>query len=196
MPRRVRCVVLVRLLIRILVGGLVVVLVSGTAPAAGGVRYAPPVDAPVLDPFRMADGPYGPGNRGLEYDVRAGDVVRAIGDGVVAFAGPVAGRLVVSVEHPDGLRSSLTGLTPVGVALGAPIARGQQVGTAAVGLHLGVRRDGAYLDPASLCQRAPGRASLVPEQPWAGQPDERLVRRLTTLRCPPACKATLQDQAR
>ena len=48
-----------------------VVLVLGlVAPAAHGAPapplYTPPVDAPVVDPFRPPAGPYGSGNRGLD----------------------------------------------------------------------------------------------------------------------------------
>ena len=125
--------------------------------------YSPPVDGEVTDPFRPPATPYGPGNRGLEYATPPGSPVRSIGDGVVAFAGPVAGRGVVVVEHPDGLRSSLTGLSAISVHVGDPVRRGQLVGRSAAILHLGVRRGDAYIDPASLFAEGPPRhAVLVP----------------------------------
>jgi murein DD-endopeptidase MepM/ murein hydrolase activator NlpD len=179
---------------------LVLLLCAAQAvPAAGSVLYRPPVDdAPVLDPFRPPEGPYGAGNRGLEYATQPGSPVHVIGDGVVAFAGPVAGRLVVSVEHPDGLRSSLTGLASVSVATGAVLRLGDLVGLAGGRLHLGVRRDGTYLDPASLMGRGVGGAvHLVPTRPstsmapgGAAHPEARApTRTITPVRCPPACKA-------
>jgi murein DD-endopeptidase MepM/ murein hydrolase activator NlpD len=126
-------------------------------------NYRPPVDAPVLDPFREPAGPYGPGNRGLEYGTTPGGPARAIGDGVVAFAGQVAGRLVLSVVHPDGLRSSLTGLAEVTVGVGTVVAAGDPVGRTGPRLHLGVRRNGRYIDPATLFGGGPPRhAVLVP----------------------------------
>ncbi|MFN7150799.1 MAG: murein hydrolase activator EnvC family protein [Microthrixaceae bacterium] len=124
-------------------------------------RYSPPVDAPVADPFRLPLGHYGPGNRGLEYHTAPGTPVRAIGDGRVAFAGSVAGRLVVSIDHPDGLRSSSVGLAVVSVRVGQQVSAGEVVGSAGPTLHLGVRRDGRYLDPATLFARR-GPARLVP----------------------------------
>lgn len=132
-------------------------------PRAPGVprRYEPPVQAPVSDPFRPPLHRFGPGNRGLEYATRPGQPVRAIGDGRVAFAGQVGGRLVISIDHPDGLRSSLVGLATLGVARGEWVRRGQVVALATASLHLGVRRDGVYLDPASLFDPA-GPAILVP----------------------------------
>lgn len=132
----------------------------GTSSPAGA-RYSPPVVAPVVDPFRAPTTPYGPGNRGLEYRPRPGTAARAIGDGRVAFAGQVAGRLVVSIDHPDGLRSSLVGLAVLRVTVGDRVARGHVVGHTGGLLHLGVRRSGTYLDPATLFAD-PGPAILVP----------------------------------
>lgn len=132
---------------------------TGTVPG-GTVRYRPPVDAPVSDPFRAPPGPYGPGNRGLEYATIPNSSARAVGPGVVAFAGPVAGRLVVSVEHPDGLRSALTGLAAVRVTVGEVVRTGDPLGLTGSVLHVGVRRGRTYLDPARLFH--PTRAVLVP----------------------------------
>lgn len=129
--------------------------------------YRPPVDAPVTDAFRAPATPYGPGNRGLEYATVPGTPVRTIGAGVVVFAGPVARRGVVTVEHPDGLRSSLTGLATIAVAPGRMVVAGEVVGTTGPLLHLGVRRAGRYIDPASLFAdpTAPRHAVLVPVPP-------------------------------
>ncbi len=124
-------------------------------------RYSPPVDAAVVDPFRLPLGHYGPGNRGLEYRTVPGTPVRSIGAGRVVFAGLVAGRRVVSIDHPDGLRSSLVGLAVISVRAGHRVAIGDVVGSAGPTLHLGVRRDGRYLDPATLFTRR-GPARLVP----------------------------------
>jgi murein DD-endopeptidase MepM/ murein hydrolase activator NlpD len=157
----------------IVLGALVLLLVVAPSRSAGAVphqsesgrpEYRPPVERPVADPFRLPSGPYGPGNRGLEYATAGGEVARAIGPGVVAFAGPVAGRLVVSVEHPDGLRSTLTGLRSVAVRPRERVVTGSPLGRAGPALHLGVRRGRTYLDPATLFGRSvrPRRAVLVP----------------------------------
>jgi murein DD-endopeptidase MepM/ murein hydrolase activator NlpD len=124
--------------------------------------YSPPVRAPVRDPFRMDSGPYGPGNRGLEYDSVAGEVVRAIGSGRVLFAGPVAGRWAVTVLHPDGRRSSLTGVHQVRVRVGDLVVRSQVLALAGERLHLGVREGERYIDPATLFAVERRRAVLVP----------------------------------
>ncbi|MBM3661973.1 MAG: M23 family metallopeptidase [Actinobacteria bacterium] len=140
---------------------------AGTPPGATGgrraPRYRPPVTGQVIDPFRAPVHDYAAGNRGLEYSVRPGTAVRPIGAGVVAFAGQVAGRLVLSVVHPDGLRSSLTGLGTISVGVGRAVSAGTVVGTTGSRLHLGVRRNGRYIDPASLfSDPRPTRSVLIP----------------------------------
>ena len=53
------------------------------------------------------------------------------------------------------------GLAVVSVDVGDRVARGQVVGRSGVLLHLGVRRNGSYLDPATLFGST-GPARLVP----------------------------------
>ena len=134
------------------------------APPARGT-YTPPVAAAVRDPFRMDHGLYGPGNRGLEYASGPGQPVRTIGSGVVVFAGAVAGRLAVTVVHPDGRRSSLTGLVSLAVRVGDMVRRGSLIGAAGEGLHLGVREGDRYVDPAGLFSAVRRRAVLIPLGP-------------------------------
>ncbi len=142
---------------------------SGRVVGGGDVEsppvgtYRPPVSAAVVDPFRLPLGPYGPGNRGLEYRTDPGQQVTAMGAGRVAFVGAVAGRLVISIDHPDGRRSALTGLAVTLVELGDEVQPGQLVGLAGRVLHLGVREGGRYIDPASLFDRT-GPARLVPNR--------------------------------
>ncbi len=120
------------------------------ADAAEATDYVPPVDAPVIDEFRPPAHRYGPGNRGLEYGTRPGQTVRAAANGTVSFAGDVAGRLVVSIRHPDGLRTTYSGLASVAVARGQAVDADTPIGTASNRLHFGVRAGDAYLDPAAL----------------------------------------------
>lgn len=144
-------------------------------PVAPG-EYRPPVDAPVVDPFRLDHGPFGPGNRGLEYGTRGGERVTAVGPGRVAFAGRVAGRLAVTVLHPDGRRSSLTRMAGLAVREGDLVARGSFLGTAGRLLHLGVREGDRYVDPAMLFSPVRRRAVLVPVARVVGpEPVSRLA---------------------
>ncbi len=137
--------------------------------------YVPPVEAPVLDPFRPPEHPYGPGNRGLQYATEAGTEVRAVGDGRVTFAGLVAGTRHVTVLHTEGLRTSYSFLDRVDVVVGQRVRQGDVVGTTAGRLHLGARIGDAYLDPASLFDAGPPRVHLVPfeDPPGAGPSGER-----------------------
>jgi murein DD-endopeptidase MepM/ murein hydrolase activator NlpD len=87
--------------------------------------------------------------------------VLAAGDGVVVFAGRVAGRPVVSVDHAGGLRTTYEPVDAV-VGAGQPVARGSPIGTLAAGhagcpvaacLHWGLRRGETYFDPLALLRR-------------------------------------------
>jgi murein DD-endopeptidase MepM/ murein hydrolase activator NlpD len=136
--------------------------VARTGP--GNRVYAPPVEAPVADPFRPPPEPWRSGNRGIEYATAPGTQVHAIGPGAVVFAGAVAGSLHVTVLHPDGLRSSYSFLAAIRVRVGQRVRGGALVGVAGERFHVGVRRGRTYLDPASLWGRPVrgGRVLLVP----------------------------------
>src|SRR6476660_5488209 len=134
---------------------IVVVVVAGARSQAAAQSpsepgYRPPVGAPVHDPFRAPDTPYGPGHRGIEYDTTPGTPVAAVTEGTVIFAGEVAGVLWVSIRHPDGVRTAYGPLAGVAVAVGAPVSTGDVVGTTAGRLLLTARLDGNYFDPALL----------------------------------------------
>ncbi len=149
-------------LLAVLVAALLATAVPATAAADPAPAYRPPVDAPVHDPFRAPDGPYGPGNRGIEYDSAPGDQVRAAAEGSVTFAGWVAGSLHVTVLHPDGVRTTASYLAETGVVVGQEVRQGDVLGTAAGRLHFGARRGDAYFDPATLFGDGPPRVRLVP----------------------------------
>jgi murein DD-endopeptidase MepM/ murein hydrolase activator NlpD len=136
--------------------------------AEGAVTYEPPVAAPVLDPFRAPANPYGPGNRGIEYDTWPGQPVLAAAHGSVAFAGSVAGALHVTVRHAAGVRTSYSFLASIAVAVGQRVDQGTMVGRAGETFHFGARIGSAYIDPAALFGSGPTEAVLVPhERPWS-----------------------------
>ena len=135
---------------------------AGAAPP--GVTYRPPVDAPVVDPFRPADPNWKSGNRGLEYATAPATEVRAAAAGEVVFAGPVADGLHVVILHDDGLRTSYSFLQLVAVKRGQRVAQGQTVGTTQERFHFGVRAGDAYLDPALLFGDGPPEVHLVPDE--------------------------------
>lgn len=138
-------------------------LLGRLAPAVGAPTYHPPVDAPVIDPFRPPPVRWAAGHRGLLYATVPGTPVLAVGPGVVTFAGAVAGTLWVTVQHPDGIRTS-TSLASIAVVRGQAVTGSTVIGLAGPRLHLGARRGDTYIDPASLWgQRSgPPRVILVP----------------------------------
>lgn len=164
---------------------IVVSLALDTRAAAGGTRddvgYEPPVDAPVVDPFRRPSTPYGPGNRGLTYDLAPGTAVRASASGTVVFAGPVARTRHVTIRHADGLRTSYSFLHSVSVRRGQRVRRGEVVGAAGAGFHFGVRDGDTYLDPALLFGRIEIRVWLVPHSEPLPPGRESLRRERTAL---------------
>lgn len=152
-------------------------LVAVSAPAAAqAVPYQPPVDDPVVDPFHAPASTYGPGNRGLTYDLDPGTLVHASASGEVVFAGPVAGTLHVTVVHDDGLRTSYSFLDSVAVRRGQVVEGGDVVGAGSLGFHFGVRDGTAYLDPAALFGGTEIRVRLVPHEEPLPPTDAGLLR--------------------
>jgi murein DD-endopeptidase MepM/ murein hydrolase activator NlpD len=136
---------------------------------ASGSAYVWPVDAPhVVRRFDPPPRPWLTGHRGVDLAASPGSVVRAAGAGTVAYAGVVAGRGVVSVAHPGGLRTTYEPVTP-SVRAGDPVTAGAQLGLLDAGhpgclatacLHWGLRRGDDYLDPLALL--GVGRVRLLP----------------------------------
>ncbi|MGC0329245.1 murein DD-endopeptidase MepM/ murein hydrolase activator NlpD [Streptomyces sp. SAI-170] len=101
--------------------------------------------------------PYGPGHRGVDLAAAPGTPVRAVAAGGVSFAGRVAGKGVVSVDLPGGLRTTYE---PVRATLrkGVEVTPGQIVGTVEPTgshctqpcVHWGLRRGDTYLNPLGL----------------------------------------------
>lgn len=154
--------------------------VPADAPAGGevptaGTDYDWPVagDPPeVLRPFDPPPRPWLPGHRGVDLSARDGAEVRAAGPGTVAFAGHVAGRPVVSIQHPGGLRTTyepVTGQVQVGDAVETGTLIGHLASAGAhcprACLHWGLRTgDERYLDPLLLV----GREVTIRLYPAAG----------------------------
>jgi murein DD-endopeptidase MepM/ murein hydrolase activator NlpD len=139
------------------------------APAPGSVLWTAPLSgAAVTRPFDDLANRYAAGHRGVDLTGAPGVPVLSAGDGVVAFAGMVAGRPVVSVDHAGGLRTTYE---PVDASVGAgeAVTRGSPLGTLVAGhagcpvtacLHWGLRRGEVYLDPWELLR--PPRIRLLP----------------------------------
>jgi murein DD-endopeptidase MepM/ murein hydrolase activator NlpD len=130
-----------------------------------------PVAPPIVveEPFRAPPTPYAAGHRGIDVAAEPGATVVAPAAGVVSFAGPVAGRGVVAIDHGDGVVSAIEPVQAV-VAAGTTVVSGDVIGTVASGghcdavcVHFGVRVDGEYVSPFLFLGGLP-RAVLLPMQ--------------------------------
>lgn len=81
------------------------------------------------------------GHRGVDLAGSTGQTVFASAGGTVVFAGELAGRPLVSVQHPGGLRTSYEPVRPA-------VRAGQRVDT---GTELGVLLDGHAGCPVRAC---------------------------------------------
>ncbi|MFZ3473240.1 M23 family metallopeptidase [Streptomyces sp. 2.9] len=146
---------------------LLLALSLTTAPAPPGPADAPrppgarPLPAPltVLRWWDPPPTPYAAGHRGVDLAAPVGAELRAVGPGRVHFAGPVAGRGVLSLTLPNGLRTTYEPVRPL-VVEGAEVETGQVVALLADGshcpgpcLHWGLLRAGTYLNPLALLPR-------------------------------------------
>ena len=133
---------------------------AGAAPAASAPVWVAPLGAPpvVTRGFDPLPDRFAAGHRGVDLGGTPGAAVVAAGDGVVVFAGMVAGRPVVSIAHPDGLRTTYEPVEPA-VHGGQPVSGGSVIGRVLTGhagcpvqacLHWGLRRGEIYLDPLLL----------------------------------------------
>ena len=123
--------------------------------------HEPPVEAPIVDPYRPPPQPWLPGNRGIEYGPTDGQPVHASAGGIVTFAGPVAGNLFVTIAHDASLRTTVGFLSTVLVEAGDEVMQGQIIASGGATLHFSARRDGLYIDPATLFRRYEVRVRLV-----------------------------------
>ena len=145
----------------------------GSPGVVGAMSSAPrwvwPSDAPqtVVHPFAPPSTRWGSGHRGVDLAAVVGGSIRAPADGQVAFSGMVAGRPVVVIAHPGGLRSTFEPVSAT-VSVGALVRQGEVIGllsaqpghcAPASCLHWGVLRGEVYLDPLSLIS---GRVVLLP----------------------------------
>ena len=144
-------------------------------------------DPDVVEGFDPPDSPYGAGHRGVDLAGVPGLRVRSALPGTVTYAGSLAGRGVVVVDHG----STRTTYEPVAatVSVGDEVPSGGRIGRLQLGgshcfpqacLHWGWIRntDGVYLDPLRLVGAGPVRllplwredpvGSTAPAHPYAG----------------------------
>jgi murein DD-endopeptidase MepM/ murein hydrolase activator NlpD len=140
----------------VLVGALVLfcMLVVAT-PAYAAADWTWPVSGPVVGGYDPPASTYEAGHRGIDIAAPAGTVVVAPAPGSVTFAGSVGGHLFVTLAHAGGLSSTYSWVSALLVHKGDRVVSGQPIARSGSGhpgdvianLHLGVKLDGAYVDP-------------------------------------------------
>ncbi|WAZ24425.1 M23 family metallopeptidase [Streptomyces cinnabarinus] len=152
---------------------LAVLLLPGRAPrppalsaSSTAVTTWPVPDSTVLRGWDPPPTPYARGHRGVDLAAPTGTPVRATRAGRVFFAGRVAGRGVISIEHTNTgtppLRTTYEPIDPE-VRKGAEVRAGQMIGKVGEAtphcptscLHWGLRRGDTYLNPLTLLNRGP-----------------------------------------
>ena len=144
------------------------VLPSRTEPAIAGRPE-------VVRQFDPPERRWQAGHRGIDLAASPGAEVRATSAGRITFAGPLAGRGVVVVDHGD-VRTTYEPVTALR-AVGDEVGAGEVIGRLEAGhdcgsvdttcLHLGLRRGDAYLDPTLLLGAA-DPVRLLPTDAVAG----------------------------
>lgn len=126
-------------------------------------NFSAPVEAENSDVFgsqRIFNGVAQRPHFGLDYRVHTGTPVAAMNDGTILLARFLyfEGNCVV-IDHGQGLLTLYFHLSQIDVKEGDPVKRGQQIGLSggtgrATGphLHVAIRWQGTYLDPARLMQ--------------------------------------------
>jgi murein DD-endopeptidase MepM/ murein hydrolase activator NlpD len=126
-------------------------------------KFSAPADAAISDVFgsqRVFNGKTSSPHLGMDFRVPSGTAVAAMNDGTVLLARPLyfEGNFVV-VDHGQGLLTLYLHLSEFKVKEGDQVKRGEMIGLSggtgrATGphLHVAVRWQGTYLDPARLMQ--------------------------------------------
>lgn len=148
--------------------GLVVVATTMTSP-----RWRPPIRGTVtvrrgFDPPRHR---WSRGHRGVDLVAHPGSVIQAAGSGRVVFAGRIAGRGVISIEHAPGVRTTYEPVR-ADVSAGQLVRAGDAIGRLSPdrrhrdSLHWGLRIRDGYADPMRLLRARPvlkpARARALP----------------------------------
>ncbi len=161
----------------VLIGLVLIVLMCvepvSTAAPVGGFGWPLQPRPAVLQRFDKPAQNWLPGHRGVDLAGVPGQGVLAAGEGIVVFAGTVADKSVVSIDHPGGLRTTYEPVRAE-VSVGRRVGRGDRIGTLEAGhegcgtcLHWGLRSEGGgrrrreYLDPLGLLHLAPLRLKPV-----------------------------------
>lgn len=168
-----------RIISLLLTVGIVFGALAAPQAALGSQVLSPPVAGAVLTRYGARyETPAGTStHRGLDLGAPEGTAVLAAVDGVVTFAGLVpadgGGRsTAVTITTTEGLLVTVSPLLAAGVAKGAHVVAGDELGALAGGgdassaqphVHLSVRVDGTYVDPEPMLRAVGLQPASEPE---------------------------------
>ncbi len=148
----------------------IAIIVAAPASASDGRLDWPLRPRPgVLRTFDAPSPNWNRGHRGVDLSGTSGQTVYAAAAGTVVFAGLLAGRPVVSISHPGGLRTSYEPvdalarrgqLVDTGAAIGTLVAGHAGCGVPAClhwGAYWGPASRADYVDPLGLVVTTPIR---------------------------------------
>jgi murein DD-endopeptidase MepM/ murein hydrolase activator NlpD len=132
-------------------------------PAGWPLRGAPVLQRGFAPPALV----WGSGHRGVDLVAKPGEAILAAASGTVVFAGSIAGKPVVSIDH-GSVRTTYEPVIST-LSVGERVALGQVIGILGASghcrgcLHWGLREGKNYLDPLLLLGGRGGRLRLVAE---------------------------------
>ena len=125
--------------------------------AREGASFMVPLYGSVIHAWDAPDDkPFAAGHRGIDVAAPTGTPVRASADGVVSFAGNVAGNLSVSIDHANAIRTTYSYLGSTVVKKNQHVHQGDVIGSVGHGhpestgpthVHLSFRKSDVYTDP-------------------------------------------------
>jgi murein DD-endopeptidase MepM/ murein hydrolase activator NlpD len=120
---------------------------------------------PILNSWRQ--------HNGIDYAAPTGTAVRAVGDGVVEFAGTQSGYgNIVIIKHRNNQSTAYAHLSRIDVTVGQAVSQSQFIG--AVGstgwatgphLHFEFRVNGEYVDPSTIAEQDGGTPLAAASRP-------------------------------
>lgn len=180
---------------RPLITAVLVCLLASLASIARAapLQLQPPVPGRAMELFDAPATRYAAGHRGVDLIASPGQAVTASAAGTVYFAGLVADRPTLSVDHGGGVRTTYTPAVAA-VSIGQAVGQGEVIGSVGVDthcsshcLHWGMTDGTDYFDPMAHLLIKPIRLLPLGSTP---QPRPQLVSAMPVGRLPVAGRQT------
>ena len=127
-------------------------------PEPTGYMWPTGIKPAILTRYSAGANNWNAGHRGVDLAMSEGEKVFAASAGTVIYAGKLVDRSVISIEHPDGIRTTYEPVTPE-VSVGDVVSPGDVIatidgthcGALGVCLHWGAKRGSDdYMNPLWL----------------------------------------------